>query len=59
MVNFKGGNLKSELISPKSVNNLHDLKSPKDGREINSFNPNLNLARSNSTKNKKEKLYKK
>ena len=55
MVNFKDRNIKTDLVSPKSSNNIYEIKSPKDSNNIKS-----NIMQSNSTKNKKiDRFYKK
>jgi hypothetical protein len=37
-VNLKGGNFKPDIISPKAINNIYEIKSPKESNNINNYN---------------------
>ena len=58
MVNFKGGNFKPDLISPKAINNIYEIKSPKESNNnkiiiSDTNNYNSIVDQSGSLKNKK------
>lgn len=60
IVNFKGGNLRADIVSPKSINDIKTNKDSKNKFEMKNINNNPNVGRSNSTKNKKtEKIFRK
>ena len=59
MVNLKGGNIKPYLVSPKSMNNIYEVKSLKEIGNTETKNYNSNVIQGNTMKNKKDRFYKK